>query len=187
IRVGMRWKRRSPTKSGVDGGRGGRTLLAFLVGGSDSHLLRLDGPSGRRPASERSSVVSERGLNELVRVIVAEAQWLLTGRGAPIVIALDGGSGAGKSTLAAMVAKRLGAALIQTDDFFAADVTNAEWEAWPPGTRAGRAIDWRRLRTEAVEPLRAGSRAWWRAFDFISGPRPDGTYALRPDHVEREP
>lgn len=131
-------------------------------------------------------MASEGGLNEAVHVIVAEVRWLLAVRGVPIVVALDGGSGAGKSALAVTVAHQLGAALVQTDDFFAAEITDAEWDAWPPETRAARAIDWRRLRAEALEPLRAGRPARWRAFDFVAGPRSDGTYASRPDDVARE-
>jgi uridine kinase len=132
-------------------------------------------------------MIVEGGLDSAVRVIVAEVGRLLTVRGVPIVIALDGGSGAGKSTLSVSLANSLGAALVQTDDFFAADITDGEWDARPPESRAGGAIDWRRLRAEALEPLRAGRPARWRAFDFASGPHPDGTYALRPDYVEREP
>jgi uridine kinase len=43
------------------------------------------------------------------------------------------------------------------------------------------------VRTEALEPLLAGKPAKWHAFDFTAGVRPDGTYALRSDVVEREP
>ena len=35
--------------------------------------------------------------------------------------------------------------------------------------------------------LRAGRVARWHAFDFDAGVRPDGTYAMRSDFVEREP
>src|SRR5258708_23569233 len=116
-------------------------------------------------------MASEAYLNESVEVIVAEVQRLLTVRSVPLLIALDGGSGAGKSTLALFLANRLGAELVQTDDFFAGEITNAEWDAWPPETRAARAIDWRRLRTEVLNRLRAGRPARWRAFDFESGAR----------------
>ncbi len=47
----------------------------------------------------------------------------------PFVVAIDGGSGSGKSTIAAITAARLNAALVQTDDFFAAEITSAGWDA----------------------------------------------------------
>jgi len=49
------------------------------------------------------------------------------------------------------------------------------------------AIDWRRLRREAIEPLRAGRPALWYAFDFQAGPRSDGTYPLRQAPTELGP
>ena len=119
--------------------------------------------------------------------IVAAIRQLAAGRDAPVVVALDGGSAAGKSTVAAMIANELGAAVIQTDDFFAAEITDAEWDARTPAERARDAIDWRRVRAEALEPLRAGRTARWHAFDFAAGVRPDGTYAMRTDVVERAP
>lgn len=119
--------------------------------------------------------------------IVAGIRRLTAGRDTPVVVALDGGSGSGKSTLAAMIVHEFGAALIQGDDFFAAGITDAEWDARAPEARARDAIDWRRLRAEALEPLRAGKTAQWHAFDFDAGVRPDGTYAMRTDFVERRP
>src|SRR5262245_8216980 len=108
-------------------------------------------------------------------------------RAPPILVALDGGSGAGKSTLAVWIAEELDAALIQSDDFFAANISDAEWDLRTPAARAADVIDWRRLRAEALEPLRAGKSAKWHAFDFEAGTRPDGTYAMRTDFVERAP
>jgi uridine kinase len=119
--------------------------------------------------------------------IVAAVRQLTAGRHTPVVVALDGGSGCGKSTIAVALAARLDAALIQSDDFFAAEITDAGWEARTPAEKARDAIDWRRLRAEALEPLRAGNLARWHAFDFDAGARPDGTYAMRTDFVEREP
>src|SRR5919199_2752451 len=119
--------------------------------------------------------------------IVTAIRRLMVNRTSPILVALDGGSGAGKSTLAALIAEDLDAALIQSDDFFAADISDAEWDRRTPAARAADAIDWRRLRAEALEPLLAGKPATWHAFDFEAGVRPDGTYAMRTDFVEREP
>jgi uridine kinase len=119
--------------------------------------------------------------------IVAAIRGLMLDRTTPILVALDGGSGAGKSTLALLIVEELGAALIQSDDFFAAEITDAGWDARSPKERARDVIDWRRLRAEALEPLRAGKPARWHAFDFEAGVRPDGTYAVRSDYVERQP
>ncbi len=126
-------------------------------------------------------------LKAAVDTIVAEIRRLMIDRATPILIALDGGSGSGKSTLAVLIAEELDAALIQSDDFFAADISDVEWEARTPVARAADAIDWRRLRAEALEPLRAGKRARWHAFDFEAGVRLDGTYAMCADFVERTP
>jgi hypothetical protein len=38
----------------------------------------------------------------------------------------------------------------------AAQVTDAEWDARSAPQRADHALDWRRLRSEALEPLLAG-------------------------------
>jgi len=110
--------------------------------------------------------------------IVAEVRRLAASGVSPVVIALDGGSGAGKSTLARPLADALGAALVPTDDFYAAHVTDAEWASSTAAARADRCVDWRRLRVEALEPLLAGRPARWRPLDFEAGARPDGTYAL---------
>ncbi len=120
-------------------------------------------------------------------MIVAAIRRLMANRAAPILVAFDGGSGSGKSTLAALIAEQLDAALIPSDDFFAAEITDAGWDARSAEERAADGIDWRRLRAEALEPLLAGKPTQWRAFDFEAGVRPDGTYALRADFVERAP
>lgn len=104
-----------------------------------------------------------------------------------MLIAIDGGSGSGKSTLAAAVAAELEAVIIPSDDFFAAGITDAEWDAFSPGERAAAAIDWRRLREEALEPLLAGRVASWHPFDFEAGTRPDGTYPMSTEVARRQP
>jgi uridine kinase len=89
--------------------------------------------------------------------------------------------------VASLISEELGAALVQSDDFFAADITDAGWDLRTPETRARGAVDWRRLRAEALAPLLAGKSARWHTFDFEAGARPDGTYNVRKDLVEREP
>jgi uridine kinase len=97
--------------------------------------------------------------------IVAEIQRLLTARSTRIVVALDGRSGAGKSTLAASVARAVDGGNINVDDF-----STGEVEGDPRAIEAivADAIDWRRLRAEALEPLLAGRIASWHPFDFIA-------------------
>jgi para-aminobenzoate synthetase len=117
-------------------------------------------------------------LRDSANVIVADVRRLQTGRARPLLVAIDGASGSGKSALAALIAARLDAALVPADDFFAAQLTDADWDARTPTERAADALDWRRLRVEALEPLLAGRPAQWHPFDFSAGTRPDGTYGF---------
>jgi len=121
--------------------------------------------------------------------VVAEIRRRMAARpaGRPMLVAIDGGSGSGKSTLASVVAAELNAVVVPSDDFFAAQITDAEWDAFSPGERAAAAIDWRRLRAEALEPLLAGRIASWHPFDFEAGTRPDGSYPMATDVVTRQP
>jgi len=103
-----------------------------------------------------------------------------------VVVAIDGRSGSGKSTVAAAVAQAIGAVIVPCDDFFAASVSSAEWDRRTPEQRAADAIDWRRLKREAIEPLRTGRAARWYAFDSLAGSG-DGTYPLQSTPTERAP
>lgn len=97
------------------------------------------------------------------QVITAVARW--RGGHSPLVIAIDGHGGAGKSAIAGLVAAATGAALVHTDDFFT-----------PSGGRAiSRYYDWARLRSEALEPLRAGRSASFRRYDWGPGTGGGGT------------
>ncbi|MBZ5640691.1 MAG: hypothetical protein LAO51_18285 [Acidobacteriia bacterium] len=122
-----------------------------------------------------------------VETVVAEIRRRVRNGALPLVVAVDGRSGSGKSTVAELVAPRVRATIVPTDDFFAASIPNFDWDVRTPAQRASAAIDWRRLRTEAIEPLRAGQPAWWRAFDFGAGVRPDGSYAMQRDLTVRSP
>ena len=126
-------------------------------------------------------------LCDAANVIVADVRRLQTGRARPLLVAIDGASGSGKSVLAALVAARLGAALVPADHFFAAQLTDADWEARTPAERAADALGWQRLRAEALGPLLAGRPARWRPFDFSAGARPDGTYGFSTRAEVREP
>jgi uridine kinase len=126
-------------------------------------------------------------LRASANVVVADVRRLLTGRARPLLVAIDGASGAGKSMLAALVAARFSSALVTADDFFSAQLTDADWDARNPAERAADALDWRRLRAEALVPLLAGRPARWYPFDFSAGPRPNGTYGFTTQAEVREP
>jgi uridine kinase len=130
-----------------------------------------------------------------VAAIEAATVALRRGRRSPLLIALDGRSGVGKSTIAAALAERLGATIVESDDFFAGG-SDAEWLARAPSERAEWCIDWRRVRRDALEPLLAGHEARWHPFNFETGEglskqsvtRPpsavivlDGIYSARPE------
>ncbi len=105
----------------------------------------------------------------------------------PTVVAIDGRCGSGKSTLAALLAPLVDGVIVPADDFFAAEITTGGWEARTPAMRAADALDWRRLRTDALEPLRAGRPATWHSFDFAAGARPDGSYGMQAEPIVRLP
>ena len=99
--------------------------------------------------------------------IIAEIQLLLSVRDTPLVVALDGRSGSGKSNLAASIAVALGGSVVDADDFFT-NGPDAEWEARSTECKVADALDWRRLRAEALGPLLAGQIASWHPFNFLT-------------------
>ena len=121
------------------------------------------------------------------RTIVAEVKRRLTIQAPPLLVALDGGSGSGKSTLGWLLKDALDAALVQSDDFFSAHIPDGEWDVRTVVEKFRDGINWRRLRTEALEPLLAGQTARWHPFDFVAGLRPDGTYGMQSSTVACEP
>jgi len=123
-------------------------------------------------------------LSRTIDPVVARLRQLQRSANAPLVVAIDGRSGAGKSFVASLLAAQVEAACVPCDDFFAAGIPAAGWDARTPAQRASDALDWRRLRREAIEPLRAGNPARWVAFDFAAGPRPDGTYPMQAGTTE---
>ena len=123
----------------------------------------------------------------MIRIIIDAVQRVLAKYGGPVLVAVDGPSGAGKSTVAAALAATTGAVVVPGDDFFAAEITATQWDARDASERARDCIDWRRLRRDALEPLRNGRAVEWYPFDFAAGERPDGTYAISVDVVRRDP
>ena len=126
-------------------------------------------------------------LHATSKEIIATIKRLLSRQQGPLVVALDGGSGAGKSTLAAVIAQEIEVALIPLDDFFAADIPDAQWDRFTTEEKLKHVFDWDRLRGHVIEPLIAGQTARWHAFDFESGMRADGTYGMQSGFVERAP
>jgi uridine kinase len=115
------------------------------------------------------------------RVIEAATRWQAAQPGM-LVLAMDGHGAAGKSTIADAVARATGAALVHTDDFFRA------WLARDRGAAAGepalqRYYDWRRLRAQALGPLRAHRTATFRRFDWDRGSGLDGAVAVEPSDL----
>jgi uridine kinase len=86
-----------------------------------------------------------------------------------------------------MLAQEIHCVIIPLDDFYAADIPDWEWDARSTSERLGDVFDWEKLRREALKPLLAYQTARWHPFDFASGLRPDGTYALSPHVVEKQP
>jgi uridine kinase len=117
------------------------------------------------------------------RVISTIGQWQAAQPGV-LTLAIDGHGGAGKSALAAAVAHATGAALVHTDDFFqrpAATGGGPPLTGQAPGSQAlAQYYDWRRLRIEALEPLKAGRDATFRRFDWERGTGLDGAVTVRP-------
>ncbi|MGE5653344.1 MAG: uridine kinase family protein [Bacillota bacterium] len=126
-------------------------------------------------------VPSEPAFQQAVASIVSAIGSRLSSVGGTLVVALDGGSGAGKTTLACEVAKRLGATVIQCDDFFSATVTDAEWDSYTPDQKCQRCIDWQRMRDEVLEPLLAGRVVQYHPYSSDTG---DG---LSTHWVRKEP
>ncbi len=79
------------------------------------------------------------------------------------------------------------AALVPANGFFSAQFTDADADVRSPAGRAADALDWRRLRAEATEPLLAGRPARWYPCDVSVGARPDGTYGFSTRVEFREP
>jgi len=90
------------------------------------------------------------------------------------VVAIDGHGTAGKSTIAGRVAGLTGAALVHTDDFFQGR------PAPPRRQRLRQYYDWRRIRAQALEPLRARRTAAFRRFDWNRGTGFDGLVTVAP-------
>lgn len=111
-----------------------------------------------------------------------------------VVVALDGFSAAGKSTLASLLSGHLDSAVVHGDDFYR-DMPEPERLELSPAGGIENYFDWRRMRSEALEPLSKGRSATYRPFDWEAGSglgepvtvesRPvvvvEGVYSARPE------
>lgn len=105
----------------------------------------------------------------------------------PVVVALDGGSGAGKSTIAERLMRLTSVALVRLDDFYQTVIPESELPHKTVEQRLNAVFDWSRVRSEALEPLRAGRPGRWHAFDFVRGLGQAGTYGLKEEATEVSP
>lgn len=98
------------------------------------------------------------------RGLLAAADAVLHAKG-KAVIAVDGCAAAGKTTFAAWLARRLGAAVVHTDDFFLPpEMRTAQRYAQPGGN-----IDYERFIREVAPALLSGDAVSYRRFDCASG------------------
>jgi para-aminobenzoate synthetase len=119
--------------------------------------------------------------------IFQEVERLRTKVRRPIVVALDGGSGAGKTTIAERLMRLTKIALVPLDDFYQTVIPESEWPHRTVEQRLNGAFDWSRVRSESLEPLRAGRPGRWHAFDFTRGLGTEGTYSLNKEMTEVPP
>lgn len=112
----------------------------------------------------------------------------------PLFVAIDGYSAAGKSTLARAIAEALpGVQVVETDDFYRMMDENERFDL-PPQEAYERDYDWQRLRRDVLAPLRAGTVARYRRYDWNTGAlvgftevKPEGVvvvegvYSFRPE------
>lgn len=84
-----------------------------------------------------------------------------------LIVAMDGRSGCGKSTIAHKVGDKLDAVVVKADDFYAGG-TPKQWENMSAAEKMDFVIDWKRLRKQAIEPLRAGKNAEWPTFNWLT-------------------
>ncbi|GAB3400639.1 AAA family ATPase [Flindersiella endophytica] len=102
--------------------------------------------------------------------------------GRPLLMAIDGCSGAGKSTLARVIADGLAdATVVHGDDFYAGEP--AGWESWEPAEAYSGFWDYRTLERDLLQPLRLGTTATYRPYDWDRNRVGIATVDVRPSRV----
>jgi uridine kinase len=144
---------------------------------------------GGEPAPD-APAFSSGVVDALTEAIRARRQ----GQSTPVLVALDGRSATGKSTLAGLVGHRLGALVIDSDDFYRGG-TDAYWDAMEAAQKMDLVIDWARQQA-VLERLHRREAATWRPYDwevddgsladeFTGGPAEivilEGAYSARPE------
>jgi uridine kinase len=105
----------------------------------------------------------------------------------PLVVAVDGGSGAGKSTFVNHFSKKINAAVVTLDNFYAADIPNKKWNEYTTKEKLNKVFDWERLVRSAIKPLLQRNIAFWTTYDFIAGKQDDGTFKQKSELQELHP
>jgi uridine kinase len=88
--------------------------------------------------------------------------WRRQGAG---LVAIDGRGGAGKSTLAKELRDKIGAQIIEGDDFYRV-MSETERRALQPKDAYMRNFDWQRLRDQVLAPIRNGKAARYEQYDW---------------------
>ena len=78
-------------------------------------------------------------------------------------------------------------ALVRLDDFYQTVIPESEWSHKTVEQRLNGVFDWSRVRSQALEPLRAGRPGRWHAFDFMRGLGWAGTYSLKEEVTQVAP
>lgn len=159
------------SRAGPDAGHGAsaRRLVETLL--PPLHRSALPGAGHFDiDTSDQLQIFLSRQSLAVERVLAALAE--LPVRDRPVVVAIDGRSGAGKSTLAGALTLRRPTAVIAGDDFYhpgLPSLTAEQRGARSDAEVAASVFDWRRLRREALEPLRLGGPARYRPYDWAAG------------------
>jgi uridine kinase len=85
-----------------------------------------------------------------------------------LLVAIDGRSGSGKTTLANLIAEKTGGVVVLGDDFYSGGGDD-KWQKYSPEAKVAEVIDWKRLRSQALQPLLAGKPASWHPLAFEPG------------------
>jgi uridine kinase len=99
------------------------------------------------------------GMNVPEQIIVQKIERLRRKLRKPIVVVVDGGSGAGKTTIAQKLMHLTKIALVPLDDFYQTVIPESERPQKTVEQQLNGVFDWPRIRSETLEPLRAGRPA----------------------------